>query len=473
MALSKPSKIIICAFFVPVLVWVAASLYFTLAGRDISGDFTSDYLPAPQNLKPEENAYVAIREYAENLPSNSTSFHVNYKLCRAYLDGTTNRLDLADEALAYVTAESNTIAVAKRILVSKGIEVPFEELFDANANWYIGRLVRIANVYRVKATYEAAQGDIAAGRKSLMDVYRIGRFFQTHDSLVLGISRIFGNYISCLALDSAAKPLFAPDGDEAWRKKLRELILASLDDDAEYAKIETRRALSGYIHATVNDYTTNRLSRAKSIYGVHNLWEIAMSGKRLNDNRMDRINGMESRFLAALSTACLGYDRYSFQPNRTLALKRMELEEVCRKIDESTFDAGYAAKTNCFTISRYARNWLGLRLFPTSTCRSSYRQLFGNRFGALARTAKLACRSYKVKYGKYPETLSALVPEFLDGVLQDPYDGEALRYNAKDGFIWTRGETLSFDGNVTILENGKPYFRNSSDRRCVIFLDKH
>ena len=128
MALSRAVKVILCVFAMPVMAWTLASLYFTFAGCDISGDFTSDYLPSPQNLKPEENAYVAIKEYAENLPSNTTPLHVNYRLRRAYLDGTTNRLALADEARAYIAAESNTIAVAKRILSSKGIEVPFEEV---------------------------------------------------------------------------------------------------------------------------------------------------------------------------------------------------------------------------------------------------------------------------------------------------------------------------------------------------------
>ena len=97
---------------------------------------------------------------------------------------------------------------------------------------------------------------------------------------------------------------------------------------------------------------------------------------------------------------------------------------------------------------------------------------FRKRFVIRARTAILACRSHKAKYGRYPETLSVLVPEFLAEVPRDSYDGAELRYNAKDAFIWTRGEELAFNGKVTITKSGKPYFRNHSDRRCVIFLDE-
>ena len=97
MALTKPAKAVLCVFAVPVAVWIAASLYFTIAGCDTSGDCICEYLPAPQNLAPEENAYTAIKEFAENIPSNGTPLMRDYKLRNAYLDDTTNRLALAEE----------------------------------------------------------------------------------------------------------------------------------------------------------------------------------------------------------------------------------------------------------------------------------------------------------------------------------------------------------------------------------------
>ena len=93
----------------------------------------------------------------------------------------------------------------------------------------------------------------------------------------------------------------------------------------------------------------------------------------------------------------------------------------------------------------------------------------------MANVVILACRSYKAKHGEYPETLSVLVPEILADVPRDPYDGSELRYDAKNRFLWTRGERLSFNGAVKILGNGQPYFSpyfsGVSDKRCVRFLD--
>ena len=469
MALSKPSKIILCVFSVLVLVWATASLYFTLAEHDISGDFIGDCHPAPQNLKPEENAYVAIKEYAENLPSNSTPFHVNYRLCCAYLNGTTNRLALADEACAYIAAESNTIALARRILASKGIEVPFEEA--VSANMHIWKLMRIAHVCHIKATYEASQGNLAQGRRSLMEAYRIGRFLQTHDSLLLEASRLIAYSIYSRALASAEKPLFAPDDDEGWRVKLRELNISLHDGDPEGAKQAARQRLNGIVRIIIGNLATNGVAVARDVYGVCNLWERAIASNRFSIDFMSRIKDLERRFFETLATSCPGYARYSFQPNRTYAAQCAKLEEFCRKVDDPVYDMEYATGHERMSANRFSRNWIRMRTFATDWC-SACKLLFSMRFTARIRTARLACRSYKAKYGQYPETLSALVPEFLDEVPRDPYDGEELRYNAKDGFIWTRGETLSFDGKVRILKNGKPYIRNDSGHSCIYFLDE-
>ena len=69
------------------------------------------HLPAPRNLKPEENAYAAIKEFEANIPANDTQPFKSYTLRLAYLGDTTNRLALAGEAHAFIAAESNTIAV--------------------------------------------------------------------------------------------------------------------------------------------------------------------------------------------------------------------------------------------------------------------------------------------------------------------------------------------------------------------------
>ena len=469
MALSKPAKAVLCVFAVPVTVWIAASLYFTIAGCDSSGDCICEYLPAPQNLAPEENAYTAIKEFAENIPSNGTPFFSDHKLRMAYFDGTTNRLDLAEEARAYLAAESNTLVAAERILAAKGIDTPLTEVLSANA--HVCTLMRIANIYKVKATYEAAQGDLAAGRQSLLDVYKIGRFLQTSDSLSLGITFLIGRAFCGIALATAAKPLFAPDDDEAWRMKLRELALAEIADDKELEKTAAKRSLAGFQRATINYYATNRtMLVGMAISGPHGLSDLAtLTSEQLS---AERYKDIEMHFLSALASACPGYAKYSLQPNRTLERGREKVEEFCRKIDEDAYDVEYATQSTDARRNHFTRNWLGDGKTLSEGYGGAYRIFFRSKFCSRAFVVNMACRSYKAKYGKYPEVLSDLVPEFLAELPRDPYDGEELRYNATDHFIWARGEKLDFDGKVEFYDNGKPRYVVRRSYNWIHFLDE-
>ena len=70
---------------------------------------------------------------------------------------------------------------------------------------------------------------------------------------------------------------------------------------------------------------------------------------------------------------------------------------------------------------------------------------------ALTRCAVVGCalERYRIQHGQYPETLSALVPEFLSSVPLDPMDGQPLRYASEpDGLyrVWSVGENDQDDG---------------------------
>ncbi len=65
-----------------------------------------------------------------------------------------------------------------------------------------------------------------------------------------------------------------------------------------------------------------------------------------------------------------------------------------------------------------------------------------------AARAGLAVERYRLAHGRYPETLDALVPEFLDAVPEDPFDGKPLRYQARaNGFVvYSVGHDLADNG---------------------------
>jgi hypothetical protein len=66
----------------------------------------------------------------------------------------------------------------------------------------------------------------------------------------------------------------------------------------------------------------------------------------------------------------------------------------------------------------------------------------------LTTKAGLACKTYKKQNGHYPESLDALVPEFLDKVPVDPFTGGPLIYRLQDGgvLIYSVGSNRKDDG---------------------------
>lgn len=462
--MKRPTIILIGVFAAVVAVWVAASLYFSVVGRDISGDFICEYLPPDLDLAPEENAYTAIKTFADNLPNNTTLLATDYRLRNAYLDGETNRLDLADAARDYLAAEAATIAAAKGILASRGIAVAQDEVLDAAG--HICMLVRIGNVYKVKATYEASSVDLATGRASLMELHRVGRFLMDSDSLVYGISALIGEALSGNALYTAAKPLFAPEEDEAWRAHLRDLLREDMAGDAERWKRMARRSFAGYTRADVETAAKNRMKLLGVMYGktlgdLFHLGSDVSARTRLLDDTWD---STERNFLFALLMACPGYASYCFQPNRILDAHRAETDWFCRKVDEGTYDMSYAQERHAVPMARdvgaspLSRNFLGQKKMPSRN--DSYATLFERRFKSRSFIAVLACRSYRAKHGTLPASLDELVPEFLDEVPLDPYDGEKLRWNAEKGYFWTKGRDGNFDGTVEFYPDGKPRWKN-------------
>jgi len=79
---------------------------------------------------------------------------------------------------------------------------------------------------------------------------------------------------------------------------------------------------------------------------------------------------------------------------------------------------------------------------------------------ARLRTARaaLAVERYRLKYGRLPESVKALVPEFLPQSIADPFDGQPLRYLRQEtGYIvYSVGEDGVDDQGTEEENRGKP-----------------
>ena len=62
---------------------------------------------------------------------------------------------------------------------------------------------------------------------------------------------------------------------------------------------------------------------------------------------------------------------------------------------------------------------------------------------------KAAALAYMADNGSSPKSLNDLVPEYLNSVPRDPFDGAALRYDSRKGIVYSVGTNLRDDGGVS------------------------
>ena len=62
---------------------------------------------------------------------------------------------------------------------------------------------------------------------------------------------------------------------------------------------------------------------------------------------------------------------------------------------------------------------------------------------------RIALRLYEIKHGELPDSLQALLPEYLPAIPIDPYDGQPFRYSKTDKKVWAIGSDLTDQGGLT------------------------
>jgi len=238
--------------------------------------------------------------------------------------------------------------------------------------------------------------------------------------------------------------------------------------------------------------------------GMHLAVQIVVSGKAsdaelrkmletllLTDSSMLRKNilqAIDNEFVFNFENAqrivdtdmrCTGLRRikagFEYHPNRTRALYVKMIGKV-KELLSNDYAKGalqsFEDEIKSETPGRFgclAPNFVGWRLlaalFPA--WKDLAERLACSEFYLSASEVVVAAELYRRKTGRRPESLAALVPEFLPSVPTDPFDhGAALKYDVERDIVWTVGPDRDFTGDIQ--SGKKSYGRN---RKYVVNLD--
>lgn len=330
-----------------------------------------------------------------------------------------------DAALAEEVLARNVEAIA---LWEKAVAAPhfqgpevrsIEDVLVPVHSWFcIARLVSVRARARVK------QGNCAAAFDDLVSVVRFGQRIE-HSKGSMVTWQVGGS--------------IKDDGCALMRQMLSEGTLTPQQLRAYARQIAAFAAdTGGYADAFRNEYTI----RAAFI-------DDAASGKTpVRGTTGEPREGVSRWFWQA---ACKPF----FKPNRTKAL----LAEIARGCGENgskyfkdsleyVFDdeeAGLGAgKYNGVGVV-FARLLTGSGSgMPAVKCRENV--------GLAVTRVLLAAKAYRMEKRRLPERLDELVPDYLDSVPVDDFDGKPLRYNPAKKVLYSVGKDLKDDGGMTKQE---------------------
>ena len=285
-------------------------------------------------------------------------------------------------------------------------------------------------LYKAKAERQIARGEIAAAVEGVGDLLMLSRTIQSDAEAIL-----------CWLV---------ADGARGFALSLAAQIVAS-----GKASDEELRALFGTLLLT--NVSTLRKSLLQTV-----------------DNEFVYVFGDAQRIIRLGTPKLLPCEwekmmltRFSYHPNRTTALY-VQFAGKAKELLSSDYDKGAwdsfdseieTAKPRLFC--RLTPNHVGWLLLGAvlPTYNSLAERLARDEFGLSAVKVVVAAELFRRKTGQRPESLDALVPEFLPSVPVDPFDhGAALKYDAERGIVWTVGADGNFNGEKKPGKNS--YGRN-------------
>ena len=294
--------------------------------------------------------------------------------------------------------------------------------------------VKMMKLYKAKVGRQIVRGEIASAVEGVQDFLLLNRTMQGDAESI--VCWLLADGLRGMGMHLAVQIVVSGKASDAELRKLLETLL--LTDSSMLRK--------SILLAVDNEF----------VYYFEN-------AQRIVDSNM-RCTGLR-RIKAG----------FEYHPNRTRALYVKMIGKV-KELLSNDYDKGalqsFEDENQSETPGRFgclAPNFVGRQLlaalFPAWKVLAE--RLACSEFYLSASEVVVAAELYRRKTGRRPESLDALVPEFLPSVPTDPFDhGAALKYDVERGVVWTVGPDRDFTGDIQ--SGKKSYGRN---RKYVVNLD--
>lgn len=406
---------------------------------DIAPPDVSDLAVVRTEVPPEENAYACFLQ-ATNELHEPPDFSLS-----EYLRGQTN-----DDALVSAVIATNQAVIA---WIKHGVERPFcQEPDNANNFSLFWRFFEVGQLLATQARFERMQGRMSEATDAALLLMQYGaRLHQASDNM---IDYPIANGVVNMGLTQA----MALVRDKRCGPAERARLLAALTE-LRSANQELAKSARGDYAVQMELLEPTRSGRAYQIYA-----------DRLGVSKFKRT-------VVRLRVQFVYLPSYFMQYNRTRHLMAGDYRLLMAHAgtayadhplggsdttgvlsgNTSQNDGPSAKRGQTHRLRWPSANVLGLRIwrYQRKMLADKVRRACGDECKLSAVRLLLACRAYEETTGHLPETLEALVPDYLSAVPRDPFDGQPFRYSTERRIIYSVGEDLTDDGGTRGYEQGR------------------
>ena len=179
--------------------------------------------------------------------------------------------------------------------------------------------------------------------------------------------------------------------------------------------------------------------------------EYKMAANTIDDFAAGNLNMEDLTGTAPSILTGIWINSYLFQPNQTKLIFATVFRDMITNAPRYYADMNLSDGEDVFGLNELDESKWTLMFEPNAIGRVLYVVLMPALDGALERKCRAACdvaathllaviHLYKKNNGAVPENLQELVPECLDSVPVDPYDGQKFRYNPREPILYSVGK---------------------------------
>lgn len=429
---------------VPVLLGLAIFivsalvLVYAIGSRDSLPATDGDLALERPEVPDEANAYIAFNAAAEACDDSSTGMELiaDFGLGNP-VDTNALKVVIASNDASYALLRQGTARAFCIVphVAGVGISMP-----------YLGHWLSLLRVFKVKGDLARSEGDYAAAAETTVALIRFGVLFQEHPETL--IQYLIGRAILETGLTAAVK----------------------LAQDPE-APAEALRTVAEAV-TQVPPLTDSFIRAMKAEYRLGVLGIDAVAAGTASPHM--QIDPWQASLGDLLRIGVRPLPRYLIQPNRTKRLYADHIRDIIENAPRCYADMTLTPRTTPSRLGRvlhYVRpNSVGsmtLQLI-NPVLDAQLEKLCVSRSDLSAARIIVALHLHRRERGTFPERLDALVPDELEAIPLDPFDGKPFRYDARQGIVYSVGKNLVDDGGSAMLLKGsasdpEPYKRWNAD----------